>query len=79
MVQGVGFRYSCARQAEVLGVHGWVRNRPDDTVEAVVEGEPGAVEDMIAWLRHGPRHAQVSGVDVVDEQPERLSDFRVAD
>jgi acylphosphatase len=79
LVQGVGFRYACARQAEALGVAGWVRNRPDDTVEAVVEGEPGAVEDMVAWLRQGPRHARVSKVDVVDEEPEHLAGFRVAD
>jgi acylphosphatase len=79
LVQGVGFRYACARQAEALGVAGWVRNRPDDTVEAVVQGEPGAVEDMVTWLRQGPRHARVSKVDVVDEEPEHLAGFRVAD
>ncbi len=76
-VQGVGFRFSCAREAERLGVHGWVRNRSDGTVEAVVQGDPDAVDELLAWLRHGPRFADVSGVDVVDEEPEDLVGFRV--
>jgi acylphosphatase len=77
-VQGVGFRYACARQAADLGVSGWVRNRPDGTVEAVVQGEPAAVEALVAWLGHGPAHARVSGLDVVEEQAGELTGFRVA-
>jgi acylphosphatase len=77
-VQGVGFRFSCAREAERLGVRGWVRNRADGTVEAVVEGEPAAVEELVGWLRHGPRFAAVSHVEVVEEEPAGLVGFDVA-
>ena len=65
-VQGVGFRYSMAQEAERLGVTGWVRNRRDGTVEAVLDGDPDALEAIVAWARQGPRGAQVSGVEVVE-------------
>lgn len=76
-VQMVGFRWSCARAAERLGVAGWVRNLPTGQVEAVVEGPPDAVEAMVEWLRRGPRLARVSGVQVVDEGVEHLVEFVV--
>jgi acylphosphatase len=76
-VQGVFFRDSCQREAQRLGVRGWVLNRDDGHVEAVLEGEPEAVEAMIQWARVGPLHAYVTGVDVVDEQPESLAGFEV--
>ena len=63
-VQGVGFRLSTARKAAELGVRGWVRNRSDGSVEAVVQGTPDAVAAMIAWARHGPRAARVERVEV---------------
>ena len=63
-VQGVGFRLSTARKAAELGVLGWVRNRVDGTVEAMIQGHPDAVAAMIAWARHGPRNALVERVDV---------------
>ena len=63
-VQGVGFRYSMADEAERLSVTGWVRNRRDGTVEAVVDGAPDAVEAIVAWARQGPRGAQVADVEV---------------
>jgi acylphosphatase len=63
-VQGVWFREAMRLEAERLGVTGWVRNRPDGTVEAIVQGEARAVEAMIAWARRGPQAAEVSGVEI---------------
>ncbi|MDZ7374852.1 MAG: acylphosphatase [candidate division KSB1 bacterium] len=64
MVQGVGFRYFAYRQATVRGLKGYVRNRPDGTVESVVEGERGMIEDYARELNIGPRYARVTRVDV---------------
>ncbi|MFH5820979.1 acylphosphatase [Georgenia sp. AZ-5] len=75
LVQGVGYRFSCQMQAENLGVRGWARNRPDGTVEAVFEGDATAVEQMVTWTRRGPRHADVTRVDVAEERPEGLAGF----
>ena len=68
-VQGVFFRASCRDAADALGVSGWVSNEPDGTVQAVFEGDEGAVEGMVAWCHSGPPHAQVQGVEVIDEEP----------
>lgn len=65
-VQGVGFRFYMERKARELGVTGWVRNRRDGSVEAVVQGTTGAVEAMIAWARRGPPSAVVAEVRVTD-------------
>lgn len=65
-VQGVGFRDFMQRRARALGVTGWVRNRSDGSVEAVVQGSDDAVNQMIAFARQGPRSAQVTGVRVSD-------------
>ncbi len=72
-VQGVGFRASCARQANALGVTGWVRNRWDGAVEALFEGDAAAVERMIAWCWRGPAMAEVTSVEVLDapDEPRR--------
>jgi acylphosphatase len=61
-VQGVGFRFYLERKARELGITGWVRNRHDGSVEAVVQGAPEAVQAMIAAARRGPPGAAVVGV-----------------
>lgn len=63
-VQGVGFRHHMCRVANELGVTGWVRNRRDGSVEAMVAGAPDAVEKIIAWARRGPGHAMVTAVEI---------------
>jgi acylphosphatase len=63
-VQGVGFRYALADEARMRGLGGWVRNRRDGRVEALVSGPVADVEAMIAWARVGPAAAQVSSIDV---------------
>ena len=62
-VQGVGFRIYMQREAQRLGVSGWVRNRLDGSVEAVVHGPTEAVEALIEWARHGPPSARVTDVE----------------
>lgn len=67
-VQGVWYRESMRQRAEELGVTGWVRNRPDGSVEAVVRGSDDAVASLIAWSRVGPPAAQVAGVAVSEAE-----------
>jgi acylphosphatase len=77
-VQGVGFRASCQRQAAALGVTGWVRNRWDDAVEALLEGAPEAVDTLVRWCQHGPPAAVVTRVDVGEAPPgERRPTFSI--
>jgi acylphosphatase len=76
-VQGVFFRDATRREAERRGVAGWARNRGDGTAEAVFEGEPDAVDAMVSFVRGGPGHAEVSEVEVLEEEPEGLSGFDV--
>ncbi len=63
-VQGVFFRESMCRKAQQLGITGWVRNRRDGTVEAMIQGAPEAVSAMIEWARTGPELARVEGVEI---------------
>jgi acylphosphatase len=76
-VQGVFFRETIRRRALGAGVTGWVSNRPDGTVEAVFEGDPEAVDRLVAFSREGPRGAQVDWLDVAAEEPEGLPGFAV--
>ena len=76
-VQGVWFRESCRDQAQAAGVAGWVRNLADGRVEIVLEGPPGAVDEVLAWCRRGPRRARVEAVDVAEEAPVGEQGFRV--
>lgn len=61
-VQGVFFRASMRERAEQLGVAGWVRNEPDGSVRAHLEGDPDAVDSLVAWCFHGPPAAIVQDV-----------------
>jgi acylphosphatase len=63
-VQGVWYRGSAQAEARSRGVTGWIRNRPDATVEAMLEGEEAAVRAVVDWCRRGPPGARVEGLDV---------------
>lgn len=78
-VQGVGYRYFARRAAVRLGLVGWVRNLPDGTVEAVVEGPGEALAAFAAELRKGPAMASVSAVHEAElqEQPTGLKSFQI--
>lgn len=69
-VQGVGFRYSMQREAMRLGVRGWVRNRRDGSVEALVQGSEEAVAALTAWARRGPAGASVAELQVTGAEPQ---------
>jgi acylphosphatase len=69
-VQGVGFRYFVWREAEALGVHGWVRNRADGTVEALARGTKGELDRLQDRIQEGPRWSRVVSVSVTDEPDE---------
>ena len=76
-VQGVWFRESCRREAEALGVVGWVRNRDDGVVEAAFEGAPEGVDRLVRWCHEGPPRARVDRVDVTVERPVGEQSFAV--
>lgn len=76
-VQGVFFRDSLRRLAQQRQVAGWVSNRPDGAVEAVLEGDEDAIQRLVEFAHRGPRGAQVESVDVFNEEPEGLTGFRV--
>ncbi len=67
LVQGVWFRESTRRQAVSLGVSGWVKNRADGTVEALLEGPEDAVLKLVDWCRKGPTAAGVTGIHETKE------------
>ncbi|HZM39464.1 MAG TPA: acylphosphatase [Acidimicrobiales bacterium] len=77
-VQGVWYRESCRREAERLGVGGWVRNRPDGRVEIEAEGPRPAVDALLTWAGIGPPRAVVDRMAVDDRPPLGESRFRVA-
>lgn len=63
-VQGVFFRESMCREATKLGVSGWVRNRRDGSIEAMLQGKVSQVDALIAWARRGPPLAQVENMEI---------------
>ncbi len=77
LVHGVSFRSSMAQVASDLGVRGWVRNVPDGSVEAFLEGDERNVKKVLAWARLGPRRARVDKLEVVTATPRNHRDFRI--
>jgi acylphosphatase len=77
LVQGVFFRDSVRRRAATAGMSGWVRNMPDGAVEAVFEGDPDGVSQLVAYCHEGPRGARVDAVEVTDEVPEGIGGFTI--
>ena len=76
-VQGVFFRANCREVAKSLGVAGFVKNLPDGRVEAVFEGLEDDVKKMLEWVRKGPPGARVTNVEILEEKPQGLTDFRI--
>ena len=77
-VQGVAFRDSARQEAEKLGLTGWVRNTEKGSVEAMFEGDSGAVNQMVEWCKSGPSSADVEDVSTERETPSGdLSGFEV--
>ncbi len=76
-VQGVGYRFFAERAARDLGVHGWVRNLPDGSVEAVAEGEDEAIARFLARLREGPRGARVETLAEEDLAVSGFASFEI--
>jgi acylphosphatase len=72
-VQGVGYRYWTRRTATARGLEGWVRNRRDGSVEAVLAGPEQAVSEMIMLCRRGPSAAHVDSVDEQPAEPDALN------
>jgi acylphosphatase len=75
-VQGVGFRYYTKVEARRRGVSGWVRNRSDGSVEAMVHGPQGAVDGLVEWARRGPPKAKVDDLQV-SESAGTYEDFEM--
>jgi acylphosphatase len=68
-VQGIGYREACIHRATELGVTGWVRNRTDSSVEAMLQGSPEEIANMCAWLSQGMSAARVDVFEVTDVLP----------
>jgi acylphosphatase len=78
LVQGVGFRWFVARQANMLGLRGFVENKNNGTVEIEAEGERGLLEELIKQVRIGPRSAQVANLGLEWKNPtQQLTHFQI--
>lgn len=76
-VQGVFFRASAKQEADALGLRGFVRNEPDGTVYAQVEGDSAALDAFVRWCHSGSSDAVVERVDVEESEARHFTDFRV--
>ncbi len=77
VVQGVAYRYSAQRQAEVLGVSGWIRNLIDGGVEGFVEGDIESVKNFLKWCKNGPPNASVEQLLIEESPILNLSGFEI--
>jgi acylphosphatase len=76
-VQGVAFRWYAVQEAERLGVTGWIRNEPDESVAGYFEGPSDAVDALVDWCRHGPSYASVRDVAVTGTPPTGADEFAI--
>lgn len=77
-VQGVGFRYYTKRKADSLGLFGWVKNLPDNTVETYVIGTDKEIEEFIEFCKIGPSSAHVANIKIVEDNIDRsLNSFSI--
>ena len=76
-VQGVGYRYHAVAEARRLGVAGWIRNEPDESVAGHFEGDAAAVDALVAWCRLGPSYAAVRNVAVMEARPTGATGFDI--
>lgn len=76
-VQGVGYRFSTACEAERLGIAGWVQNLPDGRVEAAFEGTPQQLEPMLGWCHRGPKGAIVENVTIENRAHQGYRGFEI--
>lgn len=76
-VQGVAFRWYAVQEAERLGVRGWIRNEPDESVAGHFEGLDDAVDALVGWCRHGPSYASVRDVAVSAARPTGADEFAI--
>ncbi|GGI54784.1 acylphosphatase [Oxalicibacterium solurbis] len=73
IVQGVGYRAGFDAQARALGVSGWVRNRRDGSVEAMVRGDDALLQQLITWAHRGPAMARVDHIDIVETKDAQIA------
>jgi acylphosphatase len=76
-VQGVAYRWYCRLEAERLGVTGWIRNEPDESVAGHFEGPAEAVDALVAWCRRGPSYAHVRQVTTSPAAPAAARSFEI--
>ena len=77
-VQGVGFRYSAVREADRLGINGWVNNALNGDVEVWAEGSPQSLDRFLKWLHRGPQYSRVDSVEMEEKEPQGYDGFGVA-
>ena len=77
LVQGVGFRYSAAREAQRLRINGWVKNASNGDVEVWAEGDPDKLNAFCKWLKRGPQFSRVDGIEIENKAAKGFKDFNV--